>query len=55
MREHTSFLNKMIYLIRHGERADDGNQYEREAIVDDFDPHLTLKGYQQAHLTGLYF
>jgi hypothetical protein len=35
----------MIYLIRHGERSDDGVQHERESVIHDFDPQLTANGY----------
>lgn len=38
----------MIYIIRHGERADDGHQLERDSVVLNFDPHLTKIGQDQA-------
>ena len=36
----------MIFVIRHGERADDGIQ--NEVVPLDFDPPLTQKGIKQA-------
>lgn len=44
----------MIFLIRHGERADDSTNYEKAKIVLDFDPHLSSNGEVQAKKTGKY-
>ena len=34
----------MILLIRHGERADDGDEFEINQIEQNYDPHLTKIG-----------
>jgi len=42
----------MIYILRHGERADYGPQYEKDKIELSFDPHLTDLGKLQAYYAG---
>ena len=34
----------MIFVIRHGERADNGSLEEKEKIILSYDPHLTEIG-----------
>ena len=40
------YFRSMIFVIRHGERADDGIQ--NEVVPLDFDHPLTQKGIKQA-------
>ncbi|CAD8068662.1 unnamed protein product [Paramecium sonneborni] len=45
----------MIFFVRHGERADQTNDYEeKKKIKKSFDPHLTNKGDNQARMTGAH-
>ena len=46
-----NFLNKVI-LLRHGERADDAEEIEKNKIVIKFDPHLTELGHLQSKQSG---
>lgn len=34
----------MLFLIRHGERADDSTNLEKSKIILSFDPHLSAYG-----------
>lgn len=36
-----NIINLMLFLIRHGERADDSTNNEKAAIILNFDPHLS--------------
>ena len=42
----------LIFVIRHGERADNASKEEIDKIELAFDPHLTTVGTKQAYLTG---
>lgn len=43
----------MIFVVRHGERADQSNSHEERNMIErHFDPHLTKRGCQQAEVTG---
>jgi broad specificity phosphatase PhoE len=44
----------MIFLVRHGERSDDGLQHEEALLNDEFDPPLTHRGYRQSVQSGLF-
>lgn len=44
----------MLFLIRHGERADDSTNAEKSKIILTFDPHLSANGEVQAKKTGKY-
>ncbi|CAD8116921.1 unnamed protein product [Paramecium sonneborni] len=44
----------MLFLIRHGERADDSTNAEKQRIILSFDPHLSQNGETQAKKTGKY-
>ncbi|CAD8081190.1 unnamed protein product [Paramecium primaurelia] len=44
----------MLFLIRHGERADDSTNAEKQRIILSFDPHLSINGESQAKKTGKY-
>ncbi|KAM3136229.1 hypothetical protein pb186bvf_011688 [Paramecium bursaria] len=46
-----NFVNKVI-LLRHGERADDAEEIEKNKIVIKFDPHLTELGHLQSKQSG---
>lgn len=43
----------MIFVVRHGERADDTfKKAEKDRILANFDPHLTGLGFLQSQLAG---
>ena len=43
----------MIYIVRHGERADDTlSKVEKAKIIADYDPHLTELGVLQSEAAG---
>jgi broad specificity phosphatase PhoE len=44
--------NIPIFVVRHGERADDAGIEESNKIVLEFDPHLTDFGKVQALFAG---
>jgi len=44
----------MIFVVRHGERADNAGPEEQKKIEIPFDPHLTELGKIQAKLAGEY-
>lgn len=42
----------MIFILRHGERADDSSEEEFNKIEIQHDPHLTEVGKKQAEKAG---
>jgi len=44
----------LIFVVRHGERADNAGIEEQKLIEMTFDPHLTTLGTKQASLTGSF-